>query len=722
MYWYNTEQGVRYRIYNDVHEFAATLPKWPSVYHAQYQRWLRTAAAFDIETTRIGKRAYMYHWQFSYGDQIILGRTWQEYEHLCYYLQNYLAKYDAKLIVWVANLGHEFAFLCRRFQWGKVFARSSHQPLTAETGRLVYREALSLSGIGGLQQLAKQYTITKKAKGDLDYTKLRNSHTPLTPIETGYCIADVAILSEWGEYCFNRWIDISKKYDKKIPLTATGICRQAVKDAAGDDLDAIKREARLSYPKTAKEYNFVMLRLFRGGYTHANVYWSDEVVDNVIGADFTSSYPAVMLHPDKGYPIGRFFDIKLRTDGVHITDDKLDRLCCWMLVRFEHIQSRTMHSIESMHKIIRYKGAMEDNGRLMSADSILVAITEQDYKIYEMFYMWKSIKVYYARGCEKGQLPEYITKPLLDAYTRKCELKRQHLDGTPEYQQAKAIVNSYYGMTVQRLSFVDYTWTPEKDWEEMPTKRPYQSLIKDVFMSCWIGIWVTAHARYQLLSAVHRLDPDMRCNNVLYCDTDSIYMVASPDNIAVINQINAEIAEQNRGLPECCDDLGCFDWIDDRTVYKFKTLGAKRYIKLAADGHATVTVAGMRKGTFEDNIAQDDLPDEPHFAIQRDVHHEDGTVETVTRYCTEHAFFDSFEDHLLLSMYISNKSTMLTTTKEYSDIVDGEEMHEMCGAAIYPIPFQIKMLPAYLDLIAEVKRTGRKPVYDEEDMQETAIY
>lgn len=715
MYWYTTEQGVRYRIYDDVHEFAATLPRFPSTYKSQYRKWVRTPAAFDIETTRIGKRAYMYHWQFSFGDAVILGRKWEEYEHLCYYLQNWLTKYDARLIVWVANLGHEFAFLCRRFEWGKVFAKSSHQPLTAEQGQLVYREALSLSGIGGLQQLAKQYTITKKAKGDLDYNKIRNSHTPLTPTETGYCIADVAILSEWGEYCFQRWIDPYRKWDKKIPLTATGICRQAVKDAAGEQLDEIKREARLSYPKTAKEYNFIMWRLFRGGYTHANVFWVDETVPDVIGADFTSSYPAVMLHPDKKYPIGRFFDIHLQTDGVHITDPKLDMLCCWMLVKFERIRSTTMHSIESMHKIIRHTGAREDNGRLMDADSITVALTEQDYKIYEMFYKWDKITVFYARGCKGGPLPKYITQPLLDAYTKKCELKRQHLDGTPEYQQAKAIVNSYYGMTVQRLSFVDYIWTPENDWEEKPTKRPYGDLLKDVFFSCYIGIWVTAHARYQLLAAVHMLDPDMRSFNVVYCDTDSIYMIASPDNIAAIQRYNAEIAKQNAALPDCCDDLGCFDWIDNRAVYRFKTLGAKRYIKLTADGNATVTVAGMRKGTYEDSIADDDEPHEPYFTIQRDLHHDDGSVDVVTRYCTEYDFFEGFENHLLLSAYMSNKTTMLPTKHEYSDIVDGEEMHEMCGAAIYPIPFEIKMIDYYLDLIAEVKRTGRKPVYDADD-------
>ena len=704
-----TDQGVWYRVYTDVSEWAATLRSWPSCYDCQYRKWLRTAASFDIETTRIGKRAFMYHWQFGFGDQIILGRTWDQYQILIYYLQNYLEKYKAHLIVWVANLGHEFSFLCKRFEWKKVFARAPHQPLTADTGYIQYREALSLSGIGGLKQLAKQYTITKKASGDLDYDTQRNSHTPLTEKERGYCIADVAILLEWGEYCLQRWIDSSRKKSRKIPLTSTGICRQAVKDAAGKDLEAVQREARLCYPTTPARYNFIMTWLFRGGYTHANVYWSDEEVPDVIGADFTSSYPAVMLHNQ--YPVGRFFPINLRTVCDDIKDPKMDSLCIWMIVKFSHIESTTMHHIESMHKIIRSEIAYRDNGRLIAGEGVIVALTDVDYRIYKMFYRWTGMQIIAAWGCNKAPLPEYVTRPLIDAYTQKCELKRQHMDGTPEYQQAKSMVNSYYGMTVQRLSFMDYTYNERDGWQEAPTKRPYSDLIKDVFLSPWWGIWVTAHARYQLLAMVHRLDPDPLHNNVLYCDTDSIYMIASPDNISAIAEYNTEIAKLNASLPVCCDDLGCFDWIDNRKLYRFKTLGAKRYIKLDADGHATVTVAGMRDGTYLDYLAEDDPPDEPYIEIKRQDRDADGNEIDILKYVPISSFFAHFEDHLMLDMYTSGKTTALYTEKPYSAIVAGEEMEEMCGCAIYPIPFEIRMDQMYLDLIEKVHRERRRPVY-----------
>ena len=707
MKWYTTKQGVKYRLYDNVNELAAALPKWPPSYTSGYRKWIRIPAGFDIETTRIGKHAYMYHWQFAIGDQIILGRTWEQYETLIYYLQNWLEKYQAWLIIWVANLGHEFAFLCRRFSWDRIFAKSAHNPLTAETGQIQYRECLSLSGIGGLKQLAKQYTKTQKLSGDLDYDKIRNQHTPLTETERAYCINDVAILSEWGESQFVRWIDGNNTKSKKIPLTATGICRDAVKRAAGKDLESIQRECRLTYP-SRKLYNMIMTYLFRGGFTHANVYWARDVVSGVVGADFTSSYPAVMLH--NLYPVGRFFDIRLRTDGRYIIDDKMDRLCCWFTVKFYKICATSNHHIESDSKIINGDGVCVDNGRLVRADEITVMLTDVDYLIYKMFYSWDRIKIIDAQGCPKKPLPEYVIMPLIDAYTKKCELKRQHMDGTPEYIQAKSMVNSYYGMTVQRLNFDDVTWTRSDGWKMKETEKLYDELIKDVFLSPWWGIWVTAHARYQLLAAVHRLDPDFDHNNVLYCDTDSIYMIASPDNISAIADYNSAIEKQNANLPECCSDLGCFDWIDNRTMYKFKTLGAKRYIKLSADGHAAVTVAGMRDGTYLDSIATDDPPAESHFEIHREIHHDDGNSEKITRYVSEYDFFANFEPHLILSMYESGKTTPLYTEKPYSEIVDGVEMAEMCGVAIYPIPFTMMMSDLYLELIDQIHEIRRKPI------------
>lgn len=710
MYFHETEQGVRYRIYTDVLEWAETLPKWFSRFTMRYKKWCRIPAGFDIETTRIDREAFMYHWQFSFGDQIILGRYWCDYDNLVDILQTWLHRWKVHLIVWVANLGHEFAFLCNRYDWGNVFAREAHQPITAEQGNIQYRECLTLSGQGGLKNLAKNYTLTKKAVGDLDYSKIRNAETPMTDTEIGYCINDVAILSEWGEYVFQRWVD--GKSPVKIPLTATGICRDAMRTAAGDQLDKIKKQIYLDYPKSAAEYNFIMQYLFRGGYTHANVWWAGDPLDgsdwipDVIGADFTSSYPAVMLHPDCYYPVGGFFRIHLNVKDGRICDQKADRLTWWMLCDITNIRSKSFHHIESVHKIIMADNLARDNGRMVAASKIRVALTDIDYKVYSMFYDWDDITVIRAFGSRRGQLPAYVRQPLIDAYKAKCELKMQHLDHTPEYKNAKSMVNSYYGCTVQRLNFTDWNWSKEAGWTESPSKKGYDKMRSEQVLLPWWGIWVTAWARHRLLTAVHQLDPDEDHNNVIYCDTDSIYMIGSPDNIRAVTDYNALIQPQNDGLPAVCSDLGTFDWIDGRTTYRFRTLGAKRYIKMDADGNPTVTVAGLKYGSYEESICTEEPPDGEHFRIQTE--DADGTKHD--RFVSVEDFFHFFRPDLMIDMYVSHKTTCLYRKTAYSAEVDGQIMHEMGGCCIYPIPYKLRMDQVYIDLIQQIHERRRKPI------------
>ena len=96
--------------------------------------------------------------------------------------------------MWVANLSFEFQFIRKWLHVTRLFAKEARQPLLVEhNGWLQFREALSISG-GNLEQLAKDYCTTQKLVGDLDYSKIRHSTTPLTQEELNYCIHDVLII------------------------------------------------------------------------------------------------------------------------------------------------------------------------------------------------------------------------------------------------------------------------------------------------------------------------------------------------------------------------------------------------------------------------------------------------------------------------------------------------------------------------------------------------
>lgn len=715
------ETHGEYTIYTDIERFRSeVLRKAKKSYiYDNHQKIIRVSAGFDIETTRIKQRSYMYHWQFAFNKAVLTGRKWSEFAQLVEMLNTWLKWQKAIIIVWVANLGYEFSFMCARFKWANVFAVDSHEPLKARTDRVEFRECLSISGQGGLLNLSKNYTTTKKAKGDLDFTKTRNSMTKLDRTEREYTWADVEILSEWGDYIFENFSDKGLS----IPLTATGIVRSHIKKVAEDTgkYEEIKRAINKLFPQEPALYNFIMEYLFRGGYTHGCVWYVNIPEDNIIGADYTSSYPAVMLH-NKCYQRSPFEHTYFENDGRFITDERINTMCCWMTARFSNICRTTYHSIESQHKIIESKNAVYDNGRLTKADSITVALTELDYKVYCKFYTWDSIELIDCNAALAGALPEYVLKPLRHFYEIKSRLKASGQDGTIEYVNAKAICNSMYGCCVTRLKFIEHKYDSDsKQWVPKENRKGYDDLRKNQILSPYWGIQITSAARYNLLMTIWEIDgTDRECDEpqVLYCDTDSIYMKDSKENRAIIEKYNSAIFEMNEEYPQEFYDLGAFDWIGkdkkgNPVKYRFKTLGAKRYLKYT-DGKAEVTVSGLPKHALEKLIARPFATDNCYILYENPKKKQGklGFVDV-------NELFDSFTDTMFLSCEYSEKSRSIyypckhdPWTGERSDIVtdaegNTETMTELTYVCIVPVEFKLKMNEVYMRQIEEIMNERR---------------
>lgn len=539
--------------------------------------------------------------------------------------------------------------------------------------------------------------------GDLDYTVIRNSQTAMTAKEEQYCINDVVILSEWAHYLFETYSDNGID----IPLTSTGIVRNEIKKAAykTGHIDDIRAAIKCMFPDEQR-YNEIMRYLFRGGYCHASAWWTRIRAENVIGVDFKSSYPAVMLHDY--YPVTPFTECDLRTDGRYITDDNIRSRCCYFLADIYDIEMSSIHTIESEHKIIKYTAAKFDNGRLRSAQKIRVMLTEIDYQIYCMFYNWSRLDIVWAFCAERGSLPRYVLDPMMEAFIRKETMDRSSL----EYLNAKSIVNSYYGCMVQRLVFED--WHYDKvtgEWSSERTKKTYRQMICKLLLSPWWGIWVTAHARHHLLLTVHRMDPDASCSNVLYCDTDSIYFVDDERCRQIVAGYNAGIRAVNEQYPPEFSKIGCFDWIDDEedgspVHYVFKSLGAKRYIKYY-HGKFEVTVAGMRKMSYHNVMCT-------QFAQDDSVVYKD-KVGKKLGYLSISEMFDQFDDGLLLSSAVSDKNRAVYNATGHSDLVTDaagqtEVMCEWSSAAIVPVSFEITMEDKYIEMLDWILEHRRLPV------------
>lgn len=417
--------------------------------------YLELYCGFDIETyTTESHNGYMYIWQFSIygkdGNFIIIGRTWDEFVkliNLLIYDLN-LSK-ERRLIIADANLSYEHQFMKKHFQgrWSKVFAKEKRQPIYAVIDDCVeFRDVLMITG-GSLKTLAKEYTTTQKLSGDLDYSIPRTYKTPIGSETLGekelqYCYNDVAILSEFMQYLFNKYI----KLDKWIPLTKTGLLRREVKKALASRGNGVKRnimqEVYRCFPKDYELYSTLMQWCFRGGYTHGNVRHAGKVLHNVKSYDITSSYPYTMLAYD-GFPVS---PLKQENPSDFEKLYNSGKYCLIFRCIFTNIKAKTDHAIESKSKcLVISNNAIIDNGRVRSSAVMEVIISELDFINYHLFYTWDSIKIVWVYSSLKGRLPKYLIMPIAKAYEEKAKLKKGGKNKSPEYALQKALVNSGYG-------------------------------------------------------------------------------------------------------------------------------------------------------------------------------------------------------------------------------------------------------------------------------------
>lgn len=588
--------------------------------------YYNVACAFDIETSSFinstnEKTAIMYEWTLGINGLCMIGRTWQEFITVINNIVEMLAiDENNRLIIGVHNLGYEFQFMRHYFEWENVFSVDIRKPVYAVTkDGIEFRDTYILSGYK-LETVGKNLHTYKVEKmvGDLDYTKIRNSKTVLTEKEIGYCINDVKVVMAYLQECIDSEGSITK-----IPLTKTGYIRRYVRNACfGYDMKQ-KNYKRFDYMSlmqslTLDTEEYLMLkRAFCGGFTHASPFYSGEICSGVMSMDLTSSYPTQLCLPKFPMSKGEKHTITSKSDF----EDSLKLYCCLFDIELENVQSKFLFDAYiSRSRCISCENPVLSNGRVVSADSLTITITEQDFNIIRNVYTWDKIKIGTMIRYQRGYLPKDFIRSVLELYKSKTELKGLHGDdenGVPysvTYLSRKEMLNACYGMTVTDIvrSEIIYAddWTEEEPDLKAAIEKYNNSKSRFLFYP-W-GVWTTACARTAVWSAIFNLKDDY-----IYCDTDSVKFMHPEKHAEYFERYNRMITEQ---LIETCrhfeipDDyvhpknnkgkekqLGVWDF--DGMYEKFKTLGAKRYMLLYANdarngdiaGKYSLTVSGLNK-------------------------------------------------------------------------------------------------------------------------------
>lgn len=593
--------------------FYAELTKYSYIEHKKRARKPSPASrdiinilcAFDIETTTLelpitddrtqNAHAFMYIWQFQLNDITIVGRTWEEAEQLFISLSDACKRYRKEkrlddlpiIIIWVHNLAYEFQFLSGiyAFQNDECFFRDIRKPIYCKMFNCLEFRCSYIQTNMSLSHLTKQLGVKAKLSGQkYDYSKIRFPWTPLTDYELEYCATDVQSLVE----CMRIKMENDGDNLQTIPLTSTGYvrrdCKQALKPLYLDIKELLPNE---------KQYR-LLRKAFRGGNTHANRKYSGKILDNVYSYDMSSCYPAQQL--TKKFPMTPF-----RWIDDRLTFDRIKRFidlgyAVVGLYQFKGLRLKKIVSIPyiSLARTEAY-GFQLDNGRVLEADYIEMALTEIDLKIVLKQYTFDEIQVQTAMVAQKHYLPQEYRNVIIRYYENKTKLKGVT---DPEqiylYQKSKEKLNGIYGMSAQDpihaeilynggdYARSDYT-TGDADKVLSKAKFPYQ----------W-GVYTTAYARAALQEAIDAAGAAM-----VYCDTDSVKTLGRVD-LSYINRKRQAAAEASKAF---ADDpkgnrhyMGVFEL--DGVYDRFITCGAKRYA-YESDGHMSITVSGVSKAVNE---------------------------------------------------------------------------------------------------------------------------
>lgn len=651
-------------------------------------------AGFDIETTQTidknGKHlAFMYIWQFAIDDDVIIGRTWKEFLQLCNYISRSLYCGEGrKLLCFIHNQSFEFSFFKNVIPWefrngdpgDDIFFLNPREPVRGLSKYYIdFRDSAILSGYN-LKNTAKNYCITQKLVGDLDYKIPRNTFTELSDKELQYCINDAVICKEYADFILNR-------FTKKIPLTKTSIVRNDLKNAFNDEFVGRKEDKKAykkfifnAFPYTVEEYEEWQRYLFAGGYVHANYEHTGELINDpdMMGYDFKSSYPDEATKPLPG----RFKKIpatkEMLNKWILQTPDykgfKRKSFSMIIDITIKTMSINGIHSIFSKHKLKSYKGpVLLDNGRIRYAKEARLMLTNYDYMNLCDFYDFKIVKIHSLKIAENNLLPDFVLRTLYDYWDKKNRLPKD----TIEYMNSKENVNAIYGMMVTGLIRQNLTYNHISGLGEPDEKEKSFAAIKaqQIILPQW-GIWISAGARRKLLKFFDKMQSD-----AIYGDTDSAKVINASKYKKLIAAYNKKTIDYHKWLFKKTGydfgKLGIFE--NEGKITRFKTLGCKRYIVENYLHNPKVTIAGLPK-------------------------------ETLIKYAIKENkdIFEVFDNELLISPLETGKLTSCYTDEPYKGAVTDLQGHtqimrEKSGVCLYDIPFNMLLTTDYINYINTLK-------------------
>ena len=236
---------------------------------------------------------------------------------------------------------------------------------------------------------------------------------------------------------------------------------------------------------------------------------------------------------------------------------------------------------------------------LVYASSLSIIVAELDWKWIKKQYNYDQIYIDHMLIFTRGQLPQWLRDTVYDYFKNKCTLKKKD---PLLYTKSKNMLNGIYGMTATAIIRDKYEMNDQYILEKVKVtdKDRAADLTKyyskyNSFMPYQAAVWTTAHARDALYTMIECVGYE----NFLYCDTDSVFYIETPENKKSMEEYRQYCIKRAIDAGAYVDNNYLGEPTPEPSIRAFRGLHAKCYAmeELNDEGVYTlqVVIAGIPK-------------------------------------------------------------------------------------------------------------------------------
>lgn len=252
---------------------------------------------------------------------------------------------------------------------------------------------------------------------------------------------------------------------------------------------------------------------FKNGLITRNTRKDGQKIKNILYADITSAYPAVMVSKKLPWSFTKINIKEPKDFNFYTTVFKhpTKELCFFGKFTFTNL---------SLKKEAPCATVMEDTKFVFYSPVYSSYMTDIEYQIICKFYNFDSVVCEDMYKSELRSLDKREMEVLYDLFDRK-----QEAADTPQYRFYKILLNAAFGNKCRRMEMTDYEYNCED---------------KDYYYP--EGVWISAIQRKIMADIIWELGEDF-----IYTNTDSIVCNDTPRAREIIEDYNARIQEKELG-------------------------------------------------------------------------------------------------------------------------------------------------------------------------------